>query len=329
MVNVLVPDLPSSVTEAEISQIIQYLRQLHSIRGFEKIYVSETNILNKISLEYVRELPSQIEDEVKNSTRNMVSELDSILWDIKKTDHREANLSPFVFLYSLWLKAKSIKAVVIFSRLHILSPILYLCQILTNSRRDYIGNLAEDIELWFFSHFADFEVQVPFFFNVTQEIEDSFRKYAGISKLKETLDFLCNYPNSANEWKNRNKALIKLMEYTESISQYAKNAYKWLVMFAPFPITLTNGVMKAPELIPWNYPTLKELLKDKPMRENNFNPYFIQDTIYPKELLQKVALAKEIPPEKASFFKLLQSEVASYRTIELARHKFLKRLPNF
>jgi hypothetical protein len=328
MVNALIPDLPF-IAKTEIDHIIQYLSQLHFLRGFETIYVYEKSLVNEISLSYVKEFPEQFERDSNNLIGMIIEELDSILWNMKKTDHMEANLTPFISLCSLWLKARSIRAAVIFSRLHPSSPVLYLSQVLTNARRNFIGNLAEDVELWFFSHFADVHIQVPFFTNFPHEIQDFFQRQIDINELYELLNDLCKYPTSEYEWKKRSEILSKVINYGKLILRQAQRKYENQIVITSFPIALSNESLRAFEQLPWNYPALMALLQNILLQNDRFNPYFILDSVYPRELLQKFKPLEKISLEKTPLFYIIESEFVGYPTIELAHRGFLKRLSRY
>lgn len=326
MVNALIPDLPTPTTKIEIKHIIQYLRQLHFLRGFETIYTPEKSLVNQISLNFLREFPERFERNMNSLIEVITEKLNSILWDMKKTDYMDADLTSFTSLYSLWLRARSMKAVIVFCRLHLLSPVLHLSQLLISDRRDFIGNLADDIELWFFSHLADVQVQLPFFIDFSEEIRDLFSKRIDINKLHKLLNDLCKYPTSDYEWKERGETLSRVINYGKVILRLARSRYRNQIVITSYPVAISNKSFGSFERLPWNYPSLKAIFKNVLLQNDTFNPFFILDTLYPRELLERMEPLEKIPLQKTPILLDIKSERTGYQAIELAHRKFLERL---
>ena len=327
MVNAIIPNLPTPASDIEVRHIVQYLDQLHYVRGYDRICILPP-FSNATSLSYVDEYPRQIENEVNATIEIIIERLNSILWDLKKTDYMEANLQPFVYLFSLWLKAKQIKAIIIFPTIDILSPVVHLCQVLIDDRRDCIGTLADDIELWFFSHFADVYINIPYFINFTPEIRNSVKKYVNIKMLRELLNILCNYPTSSLEWRKRDKIISKIANYWRRVVKFTQILYKNQIIATPVPIAVSNRNLSSFEKLEWKHKNLMSIFKDHILKDSKFDPYFIIDNLYPKELLKGIELLKRESPERLKDLIDFAFANKGYTDINFAYHRFTNRLLN-
>ncbi|MEM3640510.1 MAG: hypothetical protein QXH37_01090 [Candidatus Bathyarchaeia archaeon] len=111
-------DLALPRNAEEISFAITYLRQLNFFHGFETVFVP------KIVLDTINEFTSLNQDkylkELKQINRNdsklvkdFEKKLNSILWQMKRTDIYEAQLTSLLSLYAIWLQAKRLKSLII------------------------------------------------------------------------------------------------------------------------------------------------------------------------------------------------------------------------
>jgi len=326
MPNVLIPNLPRQTTEAEKDYILRYLQQLHFVRGYDTIYLVRNIVDEKNTpLDYVKVFPEQFEEEVYSSIEAMKEKIDRMLWCLKKTDHMEAGLTPFLSLYSLWLRAKLANAFVLFSGLSLVSPVIHLCQVLTNERRDFIGNLAEDIELWFFSHFADVRVHWPFFLSFSNENRKALEKQIDFEDFHQLLNQLFIYPRSTAEWNDRAKTIARVRDYAKLILISSKKQFRSEIVVTTTPIVPRNSTLRSFEQLTWNYSTFAKQIKMITRKENRFTPYFGVDALYPRELIVKM-----IPFEgnvwNVPMLLRIAPESSGYATIELAHKAFLRRL---
>lgn len=326
MPNALIPDLNMQMTESERDYVLRYLQQLHFIHGYSTIFLTH-EIVDKgeVSLDYVKVFPERFKEEVCTFSEAMKNEIDEILWNTKKTDYMEANLAPFVSLYSLWLGAALTKAFVLFSRLSLISPVIHLCQVLADQRRDFLGGLAEDIELWFFSHFADVQVQWPFFLCFSEQNIRILEKQIDIKDFHPLLNQMCIYPHSNAEWNQRTKIIAKARNYAKLILVSSKKLFRSETVATKTPIAPSNNTLRSFEQLTWNFSTFAEQANKIIRKGNRFTPCFAVDALYPRELIAKMR------PLEGSIRNMpmllgIAPESSGYKVIELAQKAFQRRL---
>jgi len=234
MVNAIVSDLAFSENIEEINFVLSYLRQLHFLQGFERIF------LPKAALDAIREWAT-IEEEkfieeigkpAKSENallKECESRLSSILWKMKRTDIHEAQLSSLLSLYLIWLQAKRQRSVIVQAGFEPTSHFSRLIHLLSGEQREFIGRLADDVELWFLSHFGDLYTEWPFFLSFSKDTvkilqkNDYYRESFGEFKDLRTKTYA--YPVNKREFRKRAMMLSEMVTYSHQILKLAKEKH--------------------------------------------------------------------------------------------------------
>jgi len=294
MVNAIIVDLYFPKSAEEINFAITYLRQLNFFHGFENIFVPKV-VLDAISEfvslrqeKYLKELEQISRNECK-LVKNFEKTLNSILWQIKRTDVYEAQLSPLLSLYAILLQAKKLKSLVILSMSDPTSYFSRLIHLLAGEGKEFIGPLADDIELWLFSHFADLYIECPYFLRLPKKVAEEFLKDNYFKKIRsQIIDFrtqICMYPTSELEIKKRAKMISKMQRYFNWIVMLAKEKYNKEIILSKASLAVSNETLMTKRRKALNYPELATFFK---LIDQNFVPCFIHAKFYPLELLKSV-----------------------------------------
>jgi hypothetical protein len=335
MVNAIILDLDLPRNIEEVNFAITYLCQLNFFHGFETIFVPKV-VLDTISEftsinqeKYLKEL-GQISRSESKLAKDFENELNSILCQMKRTDIYEAQLSSLLSLYTTWLQAKRLKSLIIQSMSDPTSHFSRLIHLLAGEGREFIGPLADDIELWLFSHFADLYVEWPYFLRFPKEVAETFLKDDYLKRIqKQFIDFrtrTCVYPVNRLEMKKRARMISKMQQYFNWILTLAKERYGEEVIISKTSLAVSNKTLKATERKTLKYSELAKFLKETKPINQNFAPCFIHVKFYPSKLLKPVKPYGLLPKNANSLVYYHMFETAQEAELKLVFSKFRERL---
>lgn len=328
MVNALLWDLPSTFYNLDL--MIGYVQQIHLLHGFETIFVSES-IHDRIvgrkpyTTSYLRQLPN-FDDRQDRLLERIKHELDSILWNLKKTDHTEAQLGSFLSLYSKWLHALSLEAVVVLPMMAPTSASSHFFHILVSDKRDFIGHLADDLELWLLSRFADVAIRWPYYLDFSREIKENLLAQFDFDQFRNLRTEICKCPTNKQEEKTRNKLLWKAMEFNRSMIEFSTTNYPDKVVLTRSAIGVSNENLLAFARLNRHYPKLTEILQEPILSNKGFVPCFVPDKLYSFELVQRIQPLKSLRNTINVLNYYAAFELACDKDVDLALKIFGKRL---
>ena len=335
MVNAIILDLDLPRNTEEINFAITYFRQLNFFHGFETIFAPKVVLdtiskFTSISLEkYLKEL-GQISRSDSKLAKDFEKKLNSILWQMKRTDIHEAQLSSLLSLYTIWLQAKRLKSLIIQSMSDPTSHFSRLIHLLAGEDREFIGPLADDIELWLFSHFADLYVEWPYFLRFPKEVTKTFLKDDYFKRVqKQFIDFrtrTCAYPANELEMNKRARMISKMQQYFNWILTLAKEKYGEEVIISRASLAVSNKTLTAKERKALNYSELARFLKETKLSNQNFAPCFIHVKFYPSKLLKPVKPYGLLPKNTNSLVYYHMFETAQEAEFRLVFSKFRERM---
>lgn len=335
MVNAIILDLDLPRNTEEINFAITYFRQLNFFHGFETIFAPKVVLdtiskFTSISLEkYLKEL-GQISRSDSKLAKDFEKKLNSILWQMKRTDIHEAQLSSLLSLYTIWLQATRLKSLIIQSMSDPTSHFSRLIHLLAGEDREFIGPLADDIELWLFSHFADLYVEWPYFLRFPKEVTKTFLKDDYFKRVqKQFIDFrtrTCAYPANELEMNKRARMISKMQHYFNWILTLAKEKYGEEVIISKASLAVSNKTLRATERKALNYSELARFLKETKLSNQNFAPYFIHVKFYPSKLLKPVKPYGLLPKSTNSLVYYHMFETAQEAEFRLVFSKFRERM---
>jgi len=335
MVNAIILDLDLPRNTEEINFAITYLRQLNFFHGFKTIFVP-TTVLDTISEftsvnqeKYLKEL-GQVSRSDSKLEKDFEKKLNSILWKMKRTDTYEAQLTSLLSLYAIWLQAKRLKSLIIQSMSDPTSNFSQLIHLLAGEGREFIGPLADDIELWLFSHFADLYVKWPYFLRFPREVAETFLKDDYLKRIqKQFIDFrtrTCVHPANELEMNKRARIISKMQQYFSWILTLAKEKYGEEVIISKASLVVSNKTLKATERKTLNYSELAKFFKESKSVNQNFAPCFIHVKFYPSKLLKPVKRYGLLPKSANSLVYYRMFETAQEAELKLVFSKFRERM---
>jgi hypothetical protein len=335
MVNAIILDLDLPRNTEEINFAITYFRQLNFFHGFETIFAPKVVLdtiskFTSISLEkYLKEL-GQISRSDSKLAKDFEKKLNSILWQMKRTDIHEAQLSSLLSLYTIWLQATRLKSLIIQSMSDPTSHFSRLIHLLAGEDREFIGPLADDIELWLFSHFADLYVEWPYFLRFPKEVTKTFLKDDYFKRVqKQFIDFrtrTCAYPANELEMNKRARMISKMQHYFNWILTLAKEKYGEEVIISKASLAVSNKTLRATERKTLNYSELAKFFKETKPINQNFAPYFIHVKFYPSKLLKPVKPYGLLPKSTNSLVYYHMFETVQEAEFRLVFSKFRERM---
>ena len=335
MVNTIILDLDLPRNAEEINFAITYLRQLNLFHGFETIFapkvvldtISEFTSINQEK--YLKEL-GQLSTSESKLAKDFEKKLNSILWQMKRTDIHEAQLSSLLSLYAIWLQAKRLKSLIIQSMSNPTGHFSRLMHLLAGEGREFIGPLADDIELWLFSNFADLYVEWPYFLRFPKETTETFLKDDYFKKIqKQFIDFrtrTCVHPTNELEMKKRARMISKMQQYFNWILSLAKETYGKEVIISKASLAVSNETLTATKRKALNYSELAEFFKKTKTMNQNFSPCFIHIKFYPSKLLKPVKPYSLLSKSTNALLYYHMFETAQEAELKLVFNKFRERM---
>jgi len=331
MVNALLWGFPSTLDIGEeIDLAFQYFEQLHFLHGFETIFMAE-DTFNCIRKEkpkindYLRKLPNSRNSQGK-LLEKIKHELDSILWELKKTDYTEAQLHSFVSIYSKWLHALPLKAVVVLPMMVPTGSVSHFFHLLVGGKRDFIGPLADDLELWFLSRFADVSFRWPYYLNLSKQMKEVLSTQFDFAQFKDLRTKICMYPTSNQEKQGRSELLRQAQEFNRLITEFSTTNYPDNIVFTRSAIGVSNENLLAFERLNWHYPKLMKILQGPPLNNKGFVSCFVADKLYSLELMHRIKPLGSLEHTTNPLNYYATFELICDRNMDLALENFKKRL---
>jgi len=331
MVNAILWSPASALNNVEeTGLVIRYIQQLHSFHGFDTIFVPEdtySRIRKKETyrMDYLRRLPNP-----PNRSDELIAEircrLDSILWELKRTDHIEAQLTSFISLYSKWIHARLLEAVVVLPMTSPTSPVSRFFHTLTGDQREFIKHLADDLELWFLSRFADIRIRWPHFLDFPEEIEEIISARFDLDKLKHLRTEICEYPTGKQEEQTRKKLLQEALELNGLIMEFATKNYRGITILTQSAIGVSNRNLLAFERLNWHYSELMKILQEPFPSSKRFLPCFIPDKLYSLEVVRKIEPLNSLQDATNPLEYYATFELVHDKNVDLALKSFERRL---
>lgn len=335
MVNAIILDLAPPRNTEEINFAITYLRQLNFFHGFETVFVPKTvlDIISEFTSvnqeKFLKEL-RQISRSDSKLVKDFEKKLNSILWQMKRTDIHEAQLTSLLSLYAIWLQAKRLKSLIIQSMSNPTSDFSRLIHLLAGEGREFIGLLADDIELWLFSHFADLYVEWPYFLHFPRKVVENFLEDDYFKKIrKQFIGFrtrVCLHPANELEMNKRASMILKMQQYFSWILALAKEKYSEEVIISKASFAISNKLLKTTERKTLNYPELAKFFKGSESVCQDFAPCFVHVKFYPSELLKSAKPYSLLPKSTDSLIYYHMFETAQEAELKLVFSKFRERM---
>ena len=335
MVNVVIWEFlpPRSFEEKEFA--IAYFRQFHYFQGFRDVFIPQSVFLSVSSVvesedSYIKTMPMMTEKETR-VVEDLEKLLDSLLWKMKKTDVLESGLTSLLAAFAVWLQSRSLSAVVV---LPLSDPTGYcskLVHLLAGDQRDYIGCLAEDVELWFFSHFADFSTEWPYFLNFALSRANKLEKDSCFLRhRKQLVWFRKNYllrDVTRIDFTEYERALSIMARDQKTLLQYASVEYHEHIVVRKASLAPSTENLKVRTNLRWKCGSFGKMLKDAEMHNGVFSPYFLNFDFYPSELLRSIEPADLLNNDAVPLLRAsLSFETGLKAELELALDNYGKRI---
>lgn len=334
MVNAIVHDLSFSRNPEGTELVAGYLRELHFVHGFETVFIPDTlyaviNAQKNSKEKYLGKLGHLNRNE-NNTMRECEKKLESILWKMKRTDIDEAHLRSFLSLLSVWLQAIRLKSLVVEPLSSPVNNFSTLTNLLVGDQRDYIGKLADDLELWLFSHFADLYSEWPYFLDFSVRTAESLQEDEGYAKFHSLFMDLRTksqtYSTHENSLKKREKTLSRMLAYCNFILALAKQKCGKEVIITKSSLAVSNKTLSATGKRNWNYADIARLLWPDNSDSPNFVPCFTHIRLYPLELLKSISPYALLPRNANPLVYYSSFEIGEEAQLRLALGTFRKRL---
>lgn len=330
MVNALLSYLPATVYEAkEIDMAIGYIRQLHFVHGYETIFLPE-GAFRKLQTriprenEYVKKLPQRHKSDDK-LVKEAGEILDRILWSLKKTDHVDAQLDSFLDIFSTWIRALSLKAVVVLPMARAIDSLSHFFHILVSDQRDFIGNLADDLELWLFSRFADVPIQWPYYLDFSNEIKETLLTRFDFDQFKDLRTAICKSSVGKGLRVERENMLLGGAEFVGSILEFAKTFHRDKIIITQSAIGASNDSILAFKELNWHHPSLMQVLEEPILNDENFASCFMIDRFYSSEFIKKMQPFGSLKSAMNPLVYYASFELACDKEVGLALENFRER----
>jgi len=336
MVNAIVSDLVFSENIEEINFVLSYLRQLHFLQGFERIFLPKATLyaIREWATIEVEKFLEEIDKPTKRENallKECESGLSSILWKMKRTDIHEAQLSSLLSLYSIWMQAKGQRSVIIQAALEPTNPFSRLIHLLAGEQREFIGRLADDIELWFLSHFADLYTEWPFFLNFSRETAKILQKNdyyrESFRKFKDLRTKTCAHPVNEREFAKRAKMLSEMVTYSHQILRRAKERHGKEIILCKASLAVSNETLIGTAKETWKYPEMARFFKEEAKTaDQTFLPCFAHIKYYPLRLLKSIKPYGLLTKNTNPLVYYSMFETAQEAELKLVLSEFKKRL---
>jgi hypothetical protein len=335
MVNAIICDLNLPNNREETDFFIAYLRQLHFFHGFDRIFVS------KSAVDLIREWTSIDEEKYLRTldqtngyelvlARELEQELGDILWQMKKTDIYEANLSSLPSLYALWSVARRLESLIVQPMSTTTGDFSRIIHLLAGTQREFIGNLADDIELWLLCHFADIYVDWPYFLSFPKQIIEEFQReklyWKNQNHFVDSRTKICGYAQNRMEYRKRESMISGMQKYFNHLTRWATEKHGQEVIINRTSIAVSNAMLSALEKTPLNYPALIRYFKKTPQTKRIFDPCFLNIKLYPLDLVKSASSNGLMNEGKSPFSRYGLFQTAQEVELELVLSRFKKRL---
>lgn len=323
---------PRSAEEKEFA--VAYFRQLHFVQGFQSIFVSKNVFLSISSMvepedSYVEPLP-KVDEAEKRILENFGKSLDRLLWTTKKKDVLETGLTSLLAAVEVWIQARKLKSAIVLPSSNPTSNCAQLMHLLVGEQTETLASFADDVEYWFFSHFADLTVEWPYFLNFNKSMADILEKdpcflkhRRDIVELRKnyltrdiTKEILSDYRRTLSNVVVDQRLLIERMS--------KKHREEIILVKASLAPSLRNLEKRIHPT--WKCDPFGEMFEETDISNGVFTPYYIDFDFYPSELLKSIN-PFDLLNSKARPFGVSQLFVtACKKEMELAIQNYRKRI---
>jgi len=313
---------------------IAYIRQVHHFQGFQDIFIPK-NVFSSLSSiiepndKFVKKLPL-IGKTDKRILEDFEKSINTLLWSIKKTDIFETGLTSFLVAFAIWVQAKKLKSAIILHLSNPTSNFSRLMHILAGEQRKFVECVADDVESWFFSHFADFPAEWPYFFNFTSSTIDMLEKDPIF------LEYQRNFIDSREKFFEVGFEKTNLTEYDKILSRITANQkvlfnhvsknYREHFIATKASLAPSKENWKALRHLTWKCNSFGKMLEHAEIYGSNFIPYFVRFDFYPFELLKKIKANSLLSERDTAFNSTYSFETALKAEMDFVLNNFRKRI---
>jgi hypothetical protein len=333
MTNAIVWELSPINTSEGKKFLISYIRQVHYIHGFNDIYVPDRVFTSINSMfesydTFIKRLPSMGKTN-ENILKNFEKGINHFLWSTKRTDILETGLTAFLATLAIWLQAKKLKATIILPLSKPISNFSRLIHILVGEQREAIECLIDDIEYWFFSHFADFSVEWPYFFDFSSVTIDMLQKDKKFMKCRN------NFVESREKIFEVSFKKATLTQFTRTFLSVTNNQkaffnhlykkYRKFFITTKASVAPSNQSWKTLKRVTSKWESIGISFEDAGLCKYKFAPYFTRLDLYPLELFKKIK-ANSLSETTTSFRSAFNFGTALKAEMKLALDNYRKRI---
>jgi len=333
MINAIVWELSPTKISDNKKFLISYLRQVYYIHGFHDVYVPTKVFASLNSMfgpydTFIKRLPVMGKTNEK-ILENFEKDINHFLWSNKRTDILETGLTSFLGTLAIWLQAKKLKSTVI---LHLSNPIdsfSRLMHILIGEQRDVIECLADDIEYWFFSHFADFPVECPYFFDFSSTTIDMLQEDAKFiecrKKFIESREKIFEASFEKTRLTQYNRTFLSITNNQKVLFNHLYKKYRKCFIVTTASVAPSKQSWKALKPITSKWKSIGKSFEGAGMCKCEFTPYFTRFDLYPLELFKKIKANSLQNETTTSFRSAYDFGTAIKAEMKLALDNFRKR----
>jgi hypothetical protein len=285
---------PRSAEEKEFA--VAYFRQLHFVQGFQSIFLPKKVFSSIKSIvepgdSYVKPLPKVAQTE-KRILENFGESLDRLLWTIKKTDVFETGLASLLATVEVWVQARKLDSAIVLPSSNPTSNCAQLMHLLVGKQTESLACFVDDVEYWFFSHFADLTVRWPYFLNFNKSAADLLEKDPCFLKhRREIVELRRNYLT-------RNITKSILIDYKRALSnilvdqrlliEHMSKKYREEIILMKASVAPSLRNLEKRMHPTWKSDSFGEMLEEIGISNGVFTPYYINFDFYPSELLKSI-----------------------------------------
>jgi len=326
---------PSPTSNFEYQGLVENLQTMRRCFGIEEFIWSESSFITLhqdalgtgqskewlkdfSELDFVTRLPSILIQESSDKMKELALILDKFLWQESRMDSLEAQATPFLELYRQWYLCLRLKAINVLLQPRLVTS---LAQLLSGDERDLYGDLAMDIERWFYSNLGDIFVGYDY---VGYRTAQAYRFQKKTRQIQELMTRVCTYPKNAEQLEARKKDLDDIVELNREILQSPPATNQGRVTIA-----VSNAELMPMDLNVWKNARLaKDYFVDPVKNNGNFCTCFCVHLGFPwrhptmNDLsMEEDDRSKWDTPE--SFKRILSYSDIAF--LESGRENFIKR----
>jgi hypothetical protein len=203
-----------------------------------------------------------------------------------------------------------------------ISSFSHFIHILISDKRDIINLVADDLELWFFSHFGNVHIQWPYYLDFSNEVREALMTRFNFDQFRDLRSSVCRYSPDGEAGVSREDKLLKAAEFAASLLRFAEAFHRDKIVITQSAIGVSNDSLLASKELKWNYPSLRRVLGE-PFPD--YSACFIIDSFYSSEVVKRMrpldSLKNKANP--LAYYSLFES--ACEKEVHLAEENFTKR----